>query len=215
MNTIVTLFDRSYVHTFIRSLVFIDIHPLISTTTVMSQASLEPASDTLMASVSPIDAEASSANNSALSGSVVKRTGEPPLSPRPRRRALDDLQGFSYEPDGQSSDPLDSWPERVEVKPQRRSIILSSLSRGHQPRRSFFGDKTSRDDSESAASEKDEASNTLDNARRLSKTAASALTRKVSWKQKRSTSWSELENSRACTFILDMLTLSWYGACPD
>ena len=165
----------------------------------VSQVSPGPTTDPLVGSL-PSDTQESSADSG---GSVNKRKTDG-SSPSPRsRRALGDLPGFSYDPDGHSRDPLDSWPERVEVRPRRRSTLLSSLVRGNQPRRSFFRDSTSHDDSEPepAASESNQAVNPLDNARRLSKTAVSALKENllpaVPWKQKRST--SESENSRACT----------------
>jgi hypothetical protein len=177
----------------------------------MSQVS-QVSPDYLVGSL-PSDTQASSADSGALSGSVNKsRTGGSPPSPR-SRRALDDLPGFSYDPDGHFRDPLDSWPERVEVRPRRRSTLLSSLVRGNQPRRSFFSDSTSHDDSEPepAASESNQAVNPLDNARRLSKTAVSALKENllpvVPWKQK-PPSTSQSENSRACTSSSGM-------ACPD
>ncbi len=160
-----------------------------------------------MGSLPSNDTQANSADSGALSGSVDQRTGESPSSPRHPRQASDDLPGFSYDPDGHSRDPLDSWPELVEVR-QHRSTLLSTLVRGNQPRRSFFGDNASRhDDSEPAASsaENNQAINPLYNARRLSKTVVSALKEKVllpavPWKQKRSTSQSE--NSCACTLCV-------------
>ncbi|KAI9436777.1 hypothetical protein BJY52DRAFT_1385866 [Lactarius psammicola] len=170
----------------------------------MSQVSLSPTTNPLVDSSPSNDTQASSADSGAISGTVDQRTGESSPSPRHPRRASDDLPGFSYDPEGHSRDPLDSWPERVEVRSRRRSTLLSSLVRGNQPRRSFFGDNASRhDDSEPAAlsENNNKVINPLaDNARRLSKTAVSTLKEKVllpavPWKQKRSTSQSE--NSRA------------------
>ncbi|KAI9461023.1 hypothetical protein BJY52DRAFT_1211344 [Lactarius psammicola] len=170
----------------------------------MSQVSLSPTTNPLVDSSPSNDTQASSADSGAISGTVDQRTGESSPSPRHPRRASDDLPGFSYDPEGHSRDPLDSWPERVEVRSRRRSTLLSSLVRGNQPRRSFFGDNASRhDDSEPAAlsENNNKVINPLaDNARRLSKTAVSTLKEKVMlpavpWKQKRSTSQSE--NSRA------------------
>lgn len=172
--------------------------------------SLESTTDPLVDSLPSNETRAISSDSGVLSGDVNKPTsGSAPSARRPSR-TLSDLPGFSYDPDGRSRDPLDSWPERVEVKPRRRSIIPSSLvRRGNQPRRSFFGgsNNATRDDSEPTTSESTQPVNALDNARRLSKTAAtavSALKEKVMlpavpWKQKRSASQSE--NSRACTLL--------------
>ncbi|KAF8481050.1 hypothetical protein DFH94DRAFT_853120 [Russula ochroleuca] len=118
-------------------------------------------------------------------------------SPRPSRRVLDNLKDFTYDPIEQSRDPLDTWPGQVEMRPRRRSTLLSSLIRGNQPHRSFFGED---DESEPTAAVKNQLSRPLNNARRLSKTAVSALKEKVPlpplpWKQKRSLSQSA--NSRA------------------
>lgn len=125
-------------------------------------------------------------------------------SPRPSRRVLAD---FTYDLVEQSRDPLDSWPGQVEIRPRRRSTLLSSLIRGNQPHKSFFGDSATDDESEPTAAAKSQASNPLINARRLSKTAVSALKEKVPlpavpWRQKQSLSQSA--NSRAreyCTHI--------------
>jgi hypothetical protein len=172
--------------------------------------SLESTADPLVGSLPSDDTRASSADSGAPS--VNERTSGSPPSPRRPRRDLDDLPGFSYDLDGHSRDPLDSWPERVEVKPRRRSTLLSSLVRGNQPRRSFFGGSnatSSQDDDDSelaTTSESNQAVNPLNNARRLSKTAVSALKEKglipaVPWKQKRITSQSTSENSRACALF--------------
>ncbi|KAH9056914.1 hypothetical protein EDB87DRAFT_1833333 [Lactarius vividus] len=167
----------------------------------VSHVSLVPTADPRVGSLPSNATQESSADSGTLSGSVNKRTGESAPSPRHPRRTLDDLPGFSYDPDGYSRDPLDSWPERVEVKPRRRSTLLSTLVRGNQPRRSFFGDNASLRDSEPAASsENNRPTNLLGNARRLSITAVSTLKEKVllpavPWKQKRSASQSD--NSRA------------------
>jgi hypothetical protein len=170
--------------------------------------SLESTTDPLVDSLPSNDTQANSADSGALSGDVNKLTGGSPPSPRRPSRTLDDLPGFSYDLDGHSRDPLDSWPERVEVKPRRRSTLLSSLVRGNRPRRSFFGssdDNATQDDSEPATSESNRPINPPANTRSLSKTAVtavSALKEKVllpavPWKQKRTVSQSE--NSRACT----------------
>lgn len=171
--------------------------------------SLESPADPRVGSLPSNDTQTSLADSDDLTGSIDKRTGGSPPSPRHARQTLDDLPGFSYDPDGRSNDPLDSWPERVEVRPRRRSTLLSSLVRGNQPRRSFFGDNNAsgHDDSNSepaVTSESNQAVNPLGNARRLSLTAVTALKEKVQlpavpWKQKRSPSQSE--NSRACTFV--------------
>jgi hypothetical protein len=117
------------------------------------------------------------------------------------RRVLDNLPDFTYDFAEQSKDPLDSWPGQVEIRPRRRSTLLSSLIRGNQPHRSFFGD-TVKDESEPTATVKDQASNPLYNARRLSKTAVSALKERVPlpplpWKQKHSPSQSANSRARA------------------
>ncbi|KAI0005574.1 hypothetical protein BJV74DRAFT_955993 [Russula compacta] len=119
---------------------------------------------------------------------------------RPSRRVLDNLPDFIYDPTEPSRDPLDSWPGQVEMRPRRRSTLFSSLIRGNQPHRSFFGDNVKDAESEPTAAEKNPASNPLDNARRLSRTAVSALKEKVPlavvpWRPKRSLSQSV--NSRA------------------
>lgn len=125
-------------------------------------------------------------------------------SPRPSRRVLDNLPNFSYDIDEQSKDPLDSWPREVEMRPRRtRSTLLSSFIRGNQPHRSFFGDNVNDDDNESegTARVKRRASNPLNDARRLSKTAVSALKEKVPavpWRPKRSLSQSANSRARAC-----------------
>jgi hypothetical protein len=124
-------------------------------------------------------------------------------SPRHSSRVLDNLPDFSYDIAEQSRDPLDSWPGEVEMRPRRRSTLLSSLIRGNQPHRSFFGENVKDDNDEpegTAAGVKRRASNPLNDARRLSKTAVSALKEKVPsvpWKPKRSPSQSV--NSRART----------------
>lgn len=116
------------------------------------------------------------------------------------RRISDNLPDFSYDLAEQSKDPLDSWPGQVEIRPRRRSTLLSSLIRGNQPHRSFFGDPVKDDESEPTTAVKNQASNPLYNARKLSKTAVSVLKEKVPlpplpWKQKHSP--SESANSRA------------------
>jgi hypothetical protein len=86
---------------------------------------------------------------------------------RPSLQVLDNLPDFSYDLTEKPRDPLDSWPGQVEMRPRRRSTILSSLIRGNQPHRSFFGDNLGDDESEPTATEKNQAPNPLDNARRL------------------------------------------------
>jgi hypothetical protein len=124
------------------------------------------------------------------------------LQSPPSRRVLDNLPDFTYDLAEQSKDPLDSWPGQVEIRPRRRSTLLSSLIRGNQPHRSFFGDTVKDEESEPTAAVKNQASNPLYNARRLSKTAVSALKERVPlpplpWKQKRSPSQSANSRARA------------------
>jgi uncharacterized membrane protein YjjP (DUF1212 family) len=121
-----------------------------------------------------------------------------------QRRVLDNPSDFTYDLDERSRDRLDSWPEQVEIKPRRRSTLLSSLIRGNQPHRSFFGDNGNGDDDSEliATAENNRAFDPLGNARKLSLTAMSALKEKVplpamSWKQKGTPSQSA--NSRART----------------
>jgi uncharacterized membrane protein YjjP (DUF1212 family) len=129
------------------------------------------------------------------------------------RRVLDNSSDFTYDLDEQSRGRLDSWPEQVEIKPRRRSTLLSSLIRGNQPRRSFFGGDNGNDvdDSEPiAAAENNRAFNPLGNARKLSVTAMSALKEKVPhpaipWKQKGSPSQSANSRARTYAFPCDYL----------
>ena len=129
---------------------------------------------------------------------------DPLDSPRPSRRVLDNLPDFSYDIAEQSRDSSDSWPGEVEMRPRRtRSTLFSSLIRGNQPHRSFFGDNVNDNDNESegTARVKRRASNPLNDARRLSKTAVSALKEKVPavpWRPKRSLSQSANSRARAC-----------------
>ena len=126
-------------------------------------------------------------------------------SPRPSHQVLDNPPDFSYDIDDQSKDPLDSWPGEVEIRPQRRSTLISSLIRGNQPHRSFFGDngdnaKDDDDGSGGTAGLKRRASKPLNDARRLSKTAVSVLKEKVPtvpWTPKRSLSQSANSRARA------------------
>src|SRR6266566_7622588 len=92
-----------------------------------------------------------SPNDTHHSESGDQGTSDSLESPRlgPSRRVLDNLPDFSYDIAEQSKDPLDSWPEEVEMRPRRRSTLLSSLIRGNQPHRSFFGDNVKDDDDES------------------------------------------------------------------
>ena len=130
-----------------------------------------------------------------------QRTSDSLQSP-PSRRFSDNLPDFTYDPAEQSRDPLDSWPEQVEIRPRRRSTLISSLIRGNQPHRSFFGDNVKDDESEPTAAVKNQASNPLNNARRLSKTAVSVLKERVPlpplpWKQKNPLSQSANSRARA------------------
>ena len=131
-------------------------------------------------------------------------------STRPSRRVLDNLPDFSYDVAEQSEDPLDFWPGEVEIRPRRSSTLISSLIRGNQQHRSFFGDNdTVKDDGDksdhegTAAGVKRRASKPLNDARRLSKTAVSALKEKVPavpslpWKPKRTLSQSANSRARA------------------
>ena len=92
----------------------------------------------------------------------------------PSRPALDNLPDFSYDITEQPKDPLDSWPGEVEMRPRRRPTLISSLIRGNQTHRSFFGDSSvkdaaDRDDVESGgtAGLKRRVSKPLNDARRL------------------------------------------------
>ena len=151
--------------------------------------------------------EHSQSNDTTCGGGSDKETSNSLQSSRPSRRVVDNLPDFTYDLAEQSTDPLDSWPGQVEMKPRRRSTLLSSLIRGNQPHQSFFGDNVEDDESKPAPAEKNQASKALDNARRFSKTAASALKEKVPvpagpWKQKRSPTQSENSRARAHTSIL-------------
>jgi hypothetical protein len=142
-------------------------------------------------------------------GNNSQGASDPLQSPRSSRRVLDKPPDFTYDLDEQSRDPLDSWPEQVEINPRRRSTLLSSLIRGNQPHRSFFGHNGNDDDSEpTAIAEGNQASNPFGNARKLSLTAMSALKERVPlpWRQRRSPSQSA--NSRARTHAFPLLLLS-------
>ena len=152
--------------------------------------------------------EHSRSNDATCGDSADQETSNSLQSTRPSRRVLDDLPDFTYDPTEQSRDPLDSWPGQVEMKPRRKSTILSSLLRRNQPHRSFFGgnDDESEPTTQAAAAENNEASKALHNARRFSKTAASALKEKfplpaTPWKQKRSPTQSNNSRTRAHTFV--------------
>jgi len=169
-------------------------------TTIMSQVSPKTIANPLL----PLSysEEHSQSNDTSRGNSGDQETSDSPGSPRPRpsRGVLDDLPNFTYDLTEQSRDPLDSWPGQVEMRPRRRSTLLSSLIRGNQPHRSFFGDNVKEDDSEPTAAEKSQASKAMDNARKLSKTAVSTFKEKVPlpalpWKPKRSL--TESANSRA------------------
>ena len=147
-------------------------------------------------------AEHSQSNDTSRGDNGDQETSDSPGSPgpRPSRGVLENLPNFTYDLTEQSRDPLDSWPGQVEMRPRRRSTLLSSLIRGNQPHRSFFGDNVKEDESEPTAAEKSQASKAMDNARKLSKTAVSTFKEKVPlpalpWKPKRSL--TESANSRA------------------
>jgi hypothetical protein len=150
--------------------------------------------------------EHSQSNDTTSGNGNDQETSTSVQSSRPSPRVLDSLPDFTYDLTEQSRDPLDSWPGQVEMKPRRRSTLFSSLIRGNQPHRSFFGDNVKDDESEPAGAERNQASKALHNARRLSKTAASALKENVPlpaspWKQKRSPTQSENSRAREHTSI--------------
>ena len=174
----------------------------------MSQVSPKTTADPLL----PLSRPDPSRSNDRHSGN--QEMSSPLQNPRPSGRVLDDLPNFTYDLTEQSRDPLDSWPGQVEMRPRRRSALLSSLFRGNQPHRSFFGDNAKIDDAEPGAVEKNQASKAFDNARRLSKTAVSAMKDKVPlptvpWKQKRSLSQSGNSRARAHIFALPR-TAHWF-----
>ena len=188
-------------------------HPLLLTT-IMSQLSPKPTADPLLPLSRPEsnDRNHDNSGDQEISGSLQNT--------RPTGRVLDDLPNFTYDPDEQSRDPLDSWPGKVEMRPRRRSTLLSSLFRGNQPHRSFFGDNVKDDEAGPGAVEKRQASKPFDNARRLSKTAVSAMKDKVPlpgvpWKQKRSLSQSANSRARAHIFILSSLYLAHLTNSPS
>ncbi|KAI0271424.1 hypothetical protein BC834DRAFT_441795 [Gloeopeniophorella convolvens] len=132
---------------------------------------------------------------------VASDSEPPPQTAQPSLRvAVKDVPDFTYYPEQQTRDPLDSWPEQVDMKPRRRSTLLSSLVRGSQPRRSLFSDKTS-DDEDDRNGPVEKLVTPLTSARKLSKTAVSALKElplpavPMPWKPKRTASQSA--NSRA------------------
>lgn len=183
-------YDRS----FLVAILIVCIHSLFSTT-IMSQISPKSIANPFPPSSHP-------PNDKHRGESGDQGTSDPLESPRPSRPVVDNLPDFSYDIAEQSKDPLDSWPEEVEMRPRRRSTLLSSLIRGNQPHRSFFGDnvKDGNDESEGTAGVKRRASKPLNDARRLSKTAVSALKEKVPavpWKPKRSLSQSANSRARA------------------
>ena len=178
-----------------------DYHYSLFSTTIMSQISPKSTANPLPPSSHP-------PNDTHRGESSDQGTPDSMESPRPSRRVLDNLPDFSYDIAEQSKDPLDSWPGEVEIRPRRRSTLLSSLIRGNQQHRSFFGDnddeKKADDDDESGgtAGLKRRASKPLNDARRLSKTAVSALKEKVPalpmpWRPKRSPSQSANSRARA------------------
>ena len=169
----------------------------------MSQVSPKPAANSLL--LSSYSSEDLRLNDTNHGNSSEQATSVSLPGTRPSRWALDNLPDFIYDPTEPSRDPLDSWPGQVEMRPRRRSTLFSSLIRGNQPHRSFFGDNVKDAESEPTAAEKNPASNPLDNARRLSRTAVSALKEKVPlvvapWRPKRSLSQSVNSRARAHIF---------------
>lgn len=169
----------------------------------MSQVSPKATASPLL----PTSYPSEQSNDATCGDGSDQETSNSLQSSRPSRRVLDDPPDFTYDPTEESRDPLDSWPGQVEIKPRRRSTIFSSLIRGNQPHRSFFGDKDDESElaTQAATAEKNEASKALHNARRFSKTAASALKEKVPlpaspWKQKRSPTQSDNSRTRALPF---------------
>jgi hypothetical protein len=183
--------------TVVLNMIALGCHHSLFSTTIMSQISPKSTANPLPPSSHP--------PNDTHSGDESGDQGTSDSLEDPRsRRVLDNLPDFSYDIDEQSKDPLDSWPEEVEIKPRRRSTLISSLIRGNQSHRSFFGDSVKdRDDddgSEGTAGLKRRASKPLNDARRLSKTAVSALKERVPavpWKPKRSPSQSANSRARA------------------
>lgn len=196
---IVAVFSRKncsleYDRSFLVAILTVCLHSLFSTT-IMSQISPKSTANPLPPSPHP-------PNDKHRGESGDQGTSDSLESPRPSRGVLDNLPDFSYDIAEQSKDPLDSWPGEVELRPRRGSTLLSSLIRGNQPHRSFFGDnvKDGDDESEGTAGLKRRASKPLNDARRLSKTAVSALKEKVPavpWKPKRSLSQSANSRARA------------------
>jgi hypothetical protein len=183
----------------------------------MSQVSPKPTVDPLLPLSRP-DNSLSNDRNHDNSGD--QEISDSLQNTRPSDRVLDDLPNFTYDLDEQSRDPLDSWPGKVEMRPRRRSTLLSSLFRGNQPHRSFFGDNVQDDEAGPGAVEKRQASKPFDNARRLSKTAVSAMKDKVPlpgvpWKQKRSPSQSANSRARAHIFVLSSLYLAQLTNSPS
>ena len=188
-------YDRS----FLVAILIVCHHSLFSTT-IMSQISPKSTANPL-----PPSSDLPNSTHHGESGDQGTSDSLESLSPRPSRRVLDNLPDFSYDIAEQSKDPLDSWPGEVEIKPRRRSTLLSSLIRGNRPHKSFFGDNVVKDDDdepEGTAGLKRRASKPLNDARRLSKTAVSVLKEKVPavpvpWKPKRSLSQSANSRARA------------------
>jgi hypothetical protein len=155
----------------------------------------------------PISHPSQQSNDAACGDGSDQERSNSLQSSRPSRRILDDLPEFTYDPTEGSRDPLNSWPGQVEMKSRRRSTIFSSLIHGNQPHRSFFSDKDDESElaTQAATAEKNEVSKVLHNARKFSKTAASALKEKVPlpvspWKQKRSPTQSDNSRTRAHPF---------------
>jgi hypothetical protein len=178
----------------------------------MSQVSPKATASPLLPNSYPSE----QSNDATCGDGSDQETSNSLQSSRPSRRVLDDLPDFTYDPTEVSRDPLDSWPGQVEMKPRRRSTIFSSLIHGNQPHRSFFGGKDDESElaTQAAAPEKNDASKAFHNARRFSKTAASALKEKVPlpagpWKQKRSLTQSENSRTRAHTFMLPFHSASY------
>jgi hypothetical protein len=183
----------------------------------MSQVSPKTTADALLPLSRP-DRSQSNDRNRGDSGDQEMSTSL--QNPRPSGQVLDDPPNFTDDLIEHSRDPLDSWPGQVEMRPRRRSALLSSLFRGNQPHRSFFGNNVKDDEAGPDAVEKNQASKAFDSARRLSKTAVSAMKDKVPlppvpWKQKRSLSQSANSRARAhisilSSFYLAQLTILYF-----
>jgi len=185
----------------------------------MSQVSPKTTADALIPLSRP-DRSQSNDRNCGDSGDQEMSRSTSLQNPRPSGQVFDDLPNFTYDFIEHPRDPLDSWPGQVEMRPRRRSALLSSLFRGNQPHRSFFGNNVKDDEAGPGAVEKNQTSKAFDNARRLSKTAVSAMKDKVPlppvpWKQKRSLSQSANSRARAHIFILSSFYLAQLTSSPS